>query len=93
MTRTVMVVGVIAALVMSLGGAALSVAPAWAEVNASENGVLALKQEVATIRAEPQRLSAGTGAEAKRIDLPLTPDCASRPEALLVIEAALGLCK
>ena len=93
MTRNVMVVGLIAALVLSLGGAALSVAPAWAEVKASESEVLALKQEVATIRAEGQKLSAGTGAKAKRIDLPVTPDCASRPEALIVIEAALGLCK
>jgi hypothetical protein len=93
MTRTVMIVGLISALVLSLWGAALSVAPAWAEVKASESEVLALKQEVATSRAELQKLSAGTGAEAKRIDLPVTPDCASRPDALLVIEAALGLCK
>jgi len=93
MTRNVMVVGLIAALVLSLGGAALSAAPAWAEVKASESEVLALKQEVATIRTELQKLSAGTGAEVKRIDLPVTPDCASRPEALIVIEAALGLCK
>jgi hypothetical protein len=83
----------ISALVLNLWGAALSVAPAWAEVKASESEVLALKQEAATIRAELQKLSAGTGAEAKRIDLPVTPDCTSRPEALLVIEAALGLCK
>jgi len=93
MTRTVMIVGLIAALVLSLGGAALSVAPAWAEVKASESEVLALKQEAATSRAQRQKLSAGTGAEAKRIDLPVTPDCSSRPEALIVIEAALGLCK
>ena len=93
MTRNVMVVGLIAALVLRLGGAALSVAPAWAEVNASESEVLALKQEAATSRAQRKKLSAGTGAEVKRIDLPVTPDCASRPEALMVIEAALGLCK
>jgi hypothetical protein len=93
MTRTVMIVGLIAALVLSLGGAALSVAPAWAEVKASESEVLALKQEVATSRAQRQKLSLGTGVEAKRFDLSVTPDCASRPEALIVIEAALGLCK
>jgi hypothetical protein len=93
MTRSVMIVGLIAALVLSLGGAALSVAPAWAEVKASESEVLALKQEAATSRAQRQKLSAGTGAETKRIDLRVTPDCASRPEALIVIEAALGLCK
>jgi hypothetical protein len=93
MTRNVMVAGLIAALVLSLGGAALSVAPAWAEVKASESEVLALKQEVATSRAQRQKLSLGTGVEAKRFDLSVTPDCASRPEALIVIEAALGLCK
>jgi len=93
MTRTVMVVGLIAALVLGLGGAALSAAPAWAEVKASESEVLALKHEAATKRGEGQKLSAGTGAKAKKIDLPVTPDCASRPEALIVIEAALGLCK
>ena len=92
MTRTVMIVGLIAALVLSLGGAALSVAPAWAELNASESEVLALKQVAAISRGELKKLSAGTGAEAKRIALPVTPDCASRPEALMVIEAALGLC-
>lgn len=93
MTRTVMIVGLISALALSLWGAALSVAPAWAEVKASESEVLALKQEAATGRAQLQQLSAGTGAESKRIDLPVTPDCSSGPEALLVIEAALGLCK
>ena len=93
MTDTVMIVGLISALVLNLWGAALSVAPAWAEVKGSESEVLALKQEAATSRAQRQKLSAGTGAEAKRIDLPVTPDCSSRPEALIVIEAALGLCK
>jgi hypothetical protein len=93
MTRTMMTVGLIAALVLSLGGAALSVVPAWAEMKASKTEVLALKQEAATSRAQRQKLSAGTGVEAKRIALPVTPDCSSRPEALLVIEAALGLCK
>jgi hypothetical protein len=88
-----MIVGLIAALVLNFWGAALSVAPEWAEVKASESEVLALKQEAATSRAERQKLSARTGAEVKRIALPVTPDCASRPEALLVIEAALGLCK
>jgi len=92
MTRTMMIVGLIAALILSLGGAALSVAPAWAEVKASESEVLALKQEAATSRSELQKLSVGAG-DAKRIDLPVTPDCSSRPEALLVIEATLGLCK
>ena len=93
MTDTVMIVGLIAALVLNLWGAVLSVAPAWAEVKASESEVMALKQEAATSRAQRQKLSARTGAEAKRIDLPVTPDCVNRPEALLVIEAALGLCK
>jgi len=93
MTRTAIIVGLIAALVLNFWGAALSVAPAWAELNASESEVLALKQEAATSRAQIQKLSAGTGAKAKRIDLPVTPDCASRPEALMVVEAALGLCK
>ena len=93
MTRSVMIVGLVAALALSLGGAGLSVAPAWAEMKSSKSEILALKQEAATNRAQRQKLSAGTGAEAKRIDLPVTPDCSSRPEALLVIEAALGLCK
>ena len=93
MTRTVMIVGLIAALALNLWGAALSVAPAWAEVKASESEVLALKQEVVTSRAKVQQPSAWTGAAAKRFDLPVTPDCSSRPEALIVIEAALGLCK
>jgi putative exosortase-associated protein (TIGR04073 family) len=48
MTRTVMVVGLIAALVLSLGGAALSVAPAWAEVKASENTVAFAGEPVTT---------------------------------------------
>jgi hypothetical protein len=61
MTRNVMVVGLIAVLVLSLGGAALSVAPAWAEVNASGSEVLALKQEAATTRAEGASTTSSRG--------------------------------
>lgn len=38
----------------------------------------------------PESTSAGSTV---RIDLPVAPDCASRPEAILVDEAARGLCK
>jgi len=104
MTRTVMIVGFIAAIALSFGGAALSVAPAWAEETETQWWIiigtvsgsdgLTLTQQVAAIRAELQKLSVGTGAQAnKTIHPPLTPDCASRPEALMVVEAALGLCK
>jgi len=104
MTRNKMIVVLIAAIAASVWGEALPVAAAWAEETETQVWIIVgtvsgsedttLTRQVAGIRAELQRLSAETGAQAnKRIRPPMTPDCASRPEALMVVEAALGICK
>ncbi len=91
MTRTSMIVGLIATLVMTPLGPAFSITAAGAETKANGNDLLVLKQEIATIQAELQKF--GAQAETKKIDFPTTPDCVSLPEALLVSEAARGLCR
>lgn len=92
MTRTVKIVGLIVALVLTFGGPALSVAPAWAEGNAIESEVVALKQEVASIEAQLQKLESRDGSTSRGTEVPATPECIHEPEALMVDEAAQGLC-
>ncbi len=93
MTRTVKIVGLIAALVLTFGGPALSITPAWAEEKASESEVLALKQEVVAIEAQLQGLTSRDGSTTEDIKVATTPECSSLPEALMVDEAAQGLCR
>ncbi len=98
MTRNVMIVGLIAALVMTFGGPALSTRPAWAQ--ATEDELLPLKQEVATLEqgvgsldTQLQKLTSRDGSTSGAIEAPATPSCRSVPDALMVIEAVLGHCQ
>ena len=100
MTRTVMIVALIAALVLSFGGPALSVAPAWAQAKATEDELVPLKQqvagleqEVASIEAQLQQLSSREASASRAIEVPTIPECINVPEALLVVEAAMGHCR
>ena len=93
MTRTVKIVGLMLALVLSFGGPALSVAPVWAEESASESEVVALKQEVATIEAQLQGLTSLDGSTSRGTEAPATPESVHEPEALMVNEVAQGLCR
>ena len=107
MTRTLMILSLIAVLATSsqafasgvvgfpIGpGGSLEPASAGTKVTtAPGREVVALSDGTSSILSDFPKLSIGTEAETKRIDLPGTPDCASRPEPLLVDEAARGLCK
>ena len=93
MTRTVMIVALIAALVLSFGGPALSIAPAWAQAKATEDELVPLKQQVATIEAQLQQLSSREASASRAIEVPTIPECINVPEALLVVEAAMGHCR
>ena len=107
MTRTLMILSLIAVLATSSlafasgvvgfpigpGGSLESTSAGSNVTKAPGKEVVALSDETTAIPSDLQKLSVATEAETKRIDLPVTPDCASRPEALLVDEAARGLCK
>jgi hypothetical protein len=101
MTSTMVIVGLIAALVLTVGGPGFSVAPANAEKMDADMGMMkatavdlmALKAEITSIQAELQRLSARAGAMTKMMDKATSDYCASVPDALLVSGFAPGLCK
>ncbi|MBI3779534.1 MAG: hypothetical protein HY278_00480 [candidate division NC10 bacterium] len=101
MTRTMVIVGLIAALVLTVGGPGFSVAPANAEkmdadmamMKATGTDLMSLKQEINAIRAELERLAMRAGTMARMVDSATGNYCASVPEALLVSGFAPGLCK
>ena len=102
MTRTLMIVGLIAAFVLTLGGPRLAISPAGAAqmmeadmgmMKATAVDLMALKQEIWAIQAELQRLAARAGSMTKMMDKATSDYCASVPEALLVSGFAPGLCK
>ena len=98
MTRKLTIIGLIAALAMTLGSPALSTTPAWAQATGDE--LLPLKQEVATLEqrvstldVQVQTLTSRDGSTTGAIEVPTTPACSHVPEALMVIEAVLGQCR
>jgi len=101
MTRTAMIVGLIAALALTIGGPTLSITPATAEMSeanmemmrATGVDLMALRTEIASIQAELQRLSARAGAMTKIADKAASDYCASVPDALLATGFVPGLCK
>ena len=102
MTRTMVIVGLIAALVLTIGGPGFTISPAGAAemmqadmamMKATGIDLMALKAEINSIQAELQRLSARAGAMTKMVDKTTSDYCASVPEALLVSGFAPGLCK
>ena len=101
MSRTMIIAGLIAALALTVGGPGFSIAPAHAEkmetdmamMKATGNDLMSLKQEIAAIRAELERLTSRAGSMARMVDSATGNYCASVPEALLVSGFAPGLCK
>ena len=102
MTRTLMIVGLIAAFVLTLGGPRLAISPAGAAqmmeadmamMKATGSDLMSLKQEINAIRAELERLTSRAGAMARMVDSAASNYCSSVPEALLVSGFAPGLCK
>ena len=98
MTRKVIIIGLIAALVLTFGGLALSTTPAWAQATGDEllplkQEVVTLEHQVATLQAQAQKLTSRDGSTTGAIEAPTTPPCRSVPEALMVIETVLGHCQ
>lgn len=102
MTRTKIIVGLIAALVLTISGPGFAISPAGAAemmqadmamMKATGNDLMSLKQEIAAIRAELERLTMRAGSMSRMFDSATSNYCASVPEALLVSGFAPGLCK
>ncbi|HZY31273.1 MAG TPA: hypothetical protein VFF86_06475 [Candidatus Methylomirabilis sp.] len=102
MTRTVMIVGLIATLFVTLIGLGPAVSPAGAAemmqadkamMKATGDDLMALKKELAAIQAELQKISKRAGAMTAMIDKTAKNYCASVPESLRAAGWAPGLCK
>ena len=99
MTRTEKIVGLITALVLTFGSAALATAPGLAQAT-EEAEPLALRQEVAPIRFEVAMVDAqiqgfpiGDVSVVEVIDLPFNPECIGLSDALMVDGGARALCR
>ncbi len=101
MTRTTIIIGLVAALVLTVGGPGFSVAPAHAEkmeadmamMKATGTDLMSLKQEIAALKAELERLTTRAGSMARMVDSAASNYCASVSEAFLATGFAPGLCK
>jgi len=101
MTRTVVTIGLLAVLFMTLGGPGLSTTPASAAemmeadkamMKAAGEDLKALKGELAAIQAELQKLSSRIGGMTKMMDKTVSDYCKSIPESLKKAGFAPGLC-
>ena len=101
MRRTLVIVGLLATLLVTLGGPALSITPASAaEMMESDKAMMkatgedlkALKSELAAIQAELQKLSNRLGGMSKMVDKTVGDYCKSVPESLRKAGFAPGLC-
>lgn len=102
MTRTVLIVGLIAALVLIVGGPGLSITPAEAAemmqadkamMKATGEDLMTLKKELAAIQAELQKLTTRAGSMMKMMDKAASNYCASVPDSVRAAGWAPGLCK
>jgi hypothetical protein len=106
MTRTEKIVGLITALVLTFGSAALATAPDLAQATeeakplALRQEVTTLKQEVAPVRfdvamvdAQIQGFPLGDVSVVDVIDLPFNPECIGLSDALMVDGGARSLCR
>jgi len=106
MTRTAKIVGLITALVLTFGSAALATAPDLAQATkeaeplALSQEVTTLKQEVAPVRfdvamvdAQIQGFPLGDVSVTEVIDVPFNPECIGLSDALMVDGGARSLCR
>jgi len=102
MMRTVMTVGLIATLFMTLAGAGFAIAPAGAAemiqadkamMKSTGDDLMALKKELAAIQADLQKITKRTGAMTSMLDKAASDYCKSVPDALLATGFVPGLCK
>jgi hypothetical protein len=106
MTRTVRIVGLIAALVLTIGGPALFTMSTWAqateeavplalrqEITTSKQEVAPIRFEVAMVDAQIQGFPLGDVSVTEVIDLPFNPECIGLSDALMVDGGARSLCR
>ena len=102
MTRTALIVGLIAALVLIVGGPGMSILPAGAAemmeadkamMKATGEDLMAVKKELAAIQAELEKLTKRAGAMMKMMDKAASDYCKSVPDSVRAAGWAPGLCK
>ena len=102
MTRTVLIVGLIAALVLIVGGPSMSILPAGAAemmeadkamMKATGDDLMAVKKELAAIQAELEKLTKRAGSMMKMAEKASGNYCKSVPESVRAAGWAPGLCK
>ena len=102
MTRTVLSVGLIAALILIVGGPGISILPAGAAemmeadkamMKATGEDLMAVKKELAAIQAELEKLTKRTGSMMKMMEKATGNYCKSVPESLRAAGWVPGLCK
>jgi hypothetical protein len=102
MARTVMIAGLIAALVLIVGGPGLSILPAGAAemmeadkamMKATGEDLMAVKKELAAIQAELEKLTKRTGSMMKMMEKATGNYCKSVPDSLRAAGWVPGLCK
>ena len=102
MTRTAMIVGLLATLVVTLIGPGFAISPAGAAemmqadkamMKATGDDLMSLKKELAAIQAELQKINKRTGGMMAMVDKAAKNYCASVPESLRAAGFAPGLCK
>ncbi len=102
MTRTALIVGLIAALVLIVGGPGISILPAGAAdmmeadkamMKATGEDLMAVKKELAAIQAELEKLTKRTGSMMKMMDKATGNYCSSVPQSLRAAGWVPGLCK
>ena len=100
MTRTGMIVGLIAALLMTIGGPALFISPAGAEMmeadkammKATGEDLMSLKKELAAIHTELEKITKKAGSMMKMVDKAASDYCKSVPASLVAAGFVPGLC-
>ncbi len=102
MTRTALIVGLIAALVLIVGGPGMSILPAGAAemmqadkamMKATGDDLMSLKKELAEIQTALQNLTKRTGSMMKMMDKAASNYCGSVPDSVRAAGWAPGLCK
>ena len=102
MTRTGMIVGLIAALFMTIGGPALFISPAGAAemmeadkamMKSTGDDLMSLKKELAAIQSELEKITKRTGSMMKMVDKAASDYCKSVPASLVAAGWVPGLCK
>lgn len=102
MSRTMVMLGLIVACVLTIGGPGISIIPAGAAemmeadkamMKATGEDLMSLKKEIAAIQAELEKITKRTGSMMKMVDKAAGNYCKSVPDSVRAAGWAPGLCK